>query len=93
MDFLILVFTAFGGIIVTLSSLYAYKLYKIPKIIRLLDKAIFRTVKNEFVDFSKFPKIEETFKELIMVLYKPVLKKKTIITNLERLSNLKEKVI
>ena len=50
----------FGG------GLYGYKLYKIPWIIRALDKVIRNIAKGKkTIDFSKFPQIEDVLRDIL----------------------------
>lgn len=70
------VYIAIGGSAASASliglSLYAYKLYKIPKIIRELDKAIKALVKGKAADFSKFPDLMALIDESITPLFKGI---------------------
>ena len=53
-------------------GLYSYRIYKIPWIIRYLDKTIKLLLKGKSVDFSKFPTLEETLNEALSPYFESI---------------------
>ena len=90
MDIVIIILGLIAGFGMIFTSLYAYRLYKIPKLIRRLDKTILRIVKSEYVDFSKFPKIEDVFHEVIRTLFQSVPTKRLLLSFTTTLNSKKE---
>ena len=72
-------FTGIGGSAISITilgvTLYAYKLYKIPKIIRELDKAIKAVLKGRSVEFSKFPDLNSLLEEDVAPMFERIGKK------------------
>ncbi|MCD6484358.1 MAG: hypothetical protein J7L47_04525 [Candidatus Odinarchaeota archaeon] len=54
------------------AGLYTYRIYKIPWIIRYLDKTIKLLIKGKSVDFSKFPTLEETLNEALSPYFESI---------------------
>lgn len=54
------------------AGLYTYRIYKIPWIIRYLDKTIKLLIKGKPVDFSKFPTLEETLNEALSPYFESI---------------------
>jgi len=48
-----------------LAFLYLYRIYKIPWIIRSLDKTIMSIAKNRYIDFSKYPSIDDMLSDML----------------------------
>ena len=90
MDIVVIILGLIATFGMIFTSLYAYRLYKIPKLIRSLDKTILRIVKNEYVDFSKFPKIEDIFHEIVFTLFQSVSTKRLLLNFTATLNSKKE---
>ena len=56
-------------------SLYGYRIYKIPWIIRATDKAIKALIKGKSVDFSKFPDLNDLLDEVVAPMFEVVKRK------------------
>ncbi|MGQ4834259.1 MAG: PA14 domain-containing protein [Candidatus Asgardarchaeia archaeon] len=65
--------TGVGGSIISMTllgvALYAYRLYKVPWILRAIDKAIKSVVKGKPVTFEKFPDLTSLLEEEIAPLF------------------------
>ena len=68
-----IVMTGVGGSVISITAfgaaLYGYRLYKIPKIIRQLDKIIKLVAKGQTPDFSELPTTEQMLKDALGDLF------------------------